>query len=141
MKDVHLVSFILMVGYMILVIIIGAFAWEPISTVFNKNQEIAHFSVLTFQYLAIPYVFFAASSCLKSLFIGTGRTGYYLIPSMVVNLGIYIPVGLMVKLDIWTPKFIEIMQVSIFVFAIDMILSFILVRRLYKRIEIEIGHG
>lgn len=131
-KNVQTVSLLLMTGYMVLVAIIGIFAWEGISFVFNRNEEIVHYSVLTFQYLAVPYIFFAVSSALKTLFVGVGNTFYYFIPSTVVNLAIYVPIGLLVKAGEWEPSFVGIMTLSFFVFAADMVLSALLVRRQYS---------
>lgn len=134
-KNVQYVSLVLMTVYMLFVIIFGLLAWEGISSIFNKNEEIVHFSVATFQYLAIPYLFFAISSGLKSLFVGVGNTFYYLIPSTLVNMVIYIPIGLMVKMGIWDPSFGGIMTLSFFVFAIDMIISALLVHRQYDQLS------
>jgi len=136
-KNVQFMSTFIMASYMAFVAILGTFIWEPLSSFFNTNQAVVDYSVETFYYLAIPYVMFALSSGLKSLFIGTGNTRYYLIPSLAVNMGIYIPIGLMVKAAIYTPSFSEIMTISFAVFALDMIISAILVRKQYSKLKEE----
>ena len=140
-RNVQTVSLILMTGYMVFVAVFGLFSWEAISSIFNRNSEIVKYSVLTFQYLAIPYVFFAVSSALKTLFIGVGNTLYYFIPSTVVNLAIYVPIGLMVKMGMWEPSFEGIMFLSFFVFASDMVISALLVKRQYSILKEAMREG
>ena len=89
----------------------------------------------TFQYLAIPYIFFAIGSALRSLFIGTGNTLVYLIPSAAVNLGIYIPLGLLVKANAYTPSFVELMAMSFVVFATDLVIVSLLTLGEYRVLE------
>jgi len=140
-KRVQIVSFILMSSYMAVALVIGLIAWEPLSSFFNKDASIVKWSVSTFNFLAIPYFFFAVSSALKSLFIGTGRTLYYLIPSAAVNLGIYIPLGLFVKAGWYTPVFSEVMGISFLVFVSDAAISAVLVWNLYQRLQSERNRG
>lgn len=97
--------------------------------------------MLSFQYLAIPYVFFAVSSALKTLFVGIGNTLYYFIPSTVVNLAIYVPMGMMVKIGMWNPSFEGIMVLSFFVFASDMVISAWLVKRQYSVLQRTMKDG
>jgi len=93
MKGVQTVLVVIMSTCIASMMLLGIFLWEPISSIFNVNARIVYYSVATFSFLAIPYVFFTKGSGLKSLFIGTGKTLYVLISSAVVNLGIYIPMG------------------------------------------------
>ena len=137
MRKVQFVSLIIMTTYMLVVTICGIFMWRPLSSFFNQNAEIVDYSVLTFTYLAVPYIFFTIGSAMRSLLIGTGKTFYYLIPSIVVNLGIYIPVGLLVKMNMYTPSFNEIMIISFFVFAIDLVVVTSLVKRAYGKLKRE----
>lgn len=130
-RNVQTVSLLLMAGYMTMVAIVGLFAWEGLSSVFNSNEEVVRFSVLTFKFLAVPYIFFAISSALKTVFIGVGNTLYYFIPSTVVNLAMYVPLGIMVKMGLWEPTFEGVMMLSFFVFASDMVISALLVKRQY----------
>lgn len=139
-RNVQLVSLFIMGLYMTAVAIIGCFAWQEMSSFFNKNQEIVDYSVATFYYLAIPYIMFALSSGLKSLFIGIGNTRYYLVPSTVVNLGIYIPIGIAVKMGYYLPSFDEIMTISFSVFAIDLAISALMVRIQYRKLAQELNN-
>lgn len=140
MRNVQTVSLMIMGLYMTAVAVLGCFIWHDLSSFFNKSQEIVDYSVATFFYLIIPYIMFALSSGLKSLFIGTGNTRYYLVPSTVVNLGIYIPIGIAVKMGYYLPSFDEIMTISFLVFAIDLIISAIMVKIHYRKLvgELEI---
>lgn len=139
MRDVQFVSLAIMTSYMIVVIVAGIFIWEPLSQFFNQNESIVEYSILTFQYLAVPYLFFTIGTAMRSLLIGTGKTSYYLVPSAVVNLGIYIPLGILVKLNMYAPSFAEVMTISFFVFAFDLVIVSYLVRRHYSNLEIELG--
>ncbi len=139
MRNVQMVSLLIMGIYMIAVAVLGCLIWYDLSSIFNKNQEIVDYSVATFYYLIIPYIMFALSSGLKSLFIGTGNTRYYLAPSTVVNLGIYIPIGIAVKMGYYLPSFDEIMTISFLVFAIDLVISAIMVRIHYKKMIWELN--
>jgi len=95
--------------------------------------------VRTFQYLAIPYVFFTVGSALRSLFIGTGNTLVYFVPSAAVNLGIYIPLGLLVKASVYTPSFVELMAISFVVFATDLVIVSLLTLREYRKLGKELS--
>jgi Na+-driven multidrug efflux pump len=139
MKRVHLVSTILMGSYMGVAMIAGVFAWERLSFFFNDSENIVHYSVATFNYLAIPYLFFALGTALRSLFIGTGKTLYYLVPSAVVNLCVYIPLGLMVKSGAYVPSFGAVMTISFAVFATDLVIVSVLVMWVYKRLSTEMS--
>ncbi|MCE5296897.1 MAG: hypothetical protein LLG16_07330 [Euryarchaeota archaeon] len=139
MRNVQMVSLMIMGIYMTSVAVLGCFIWYDLSSFFNKNQEIVDFSVATFYYLAIPYIMFALSSGLKSLFIGIGNTRYYLVPSAVVNLGIYIPIGIAVKMGYYLPSFEEIMTISFSVFAIDLLISALMVRVQYGKLTRELN--
>jgi Na+-driven multidrug efflux pump len=139
-RNVQTVSLVIMGLYMTAVAVVGCFAWQGMSSFFNKNQEIVDYSVATFYYLAIPYIMFALSSGLKSLFIGTGNTRYYLVPSAIVNLGIYIPIGMAVKMGYYLPSFDEIMIISFSVFAIDLVISALMVRIQYKKLGRELNN-
>ncbi len=139
MKDVQLVSLAIMGTYMALVIIAGNFIWQPISQFFNHNEGIVKYSVMTFQCLALPYLFFTIGTAMRSLLIGTGKTNYFLIPSAIVNLGIYVPFGMLVKMNVYVPSFADVMTVSFFVFAIDLVLVSLLVRRHYRSLGLELG--
>lgn len=137
-RKIQVVSIVIMGGYMGIAMIAGVFLWEGLSSFFNDSAEIVHFSTATFHYLAIPYFFFALGTALRSLFIGTGKTLYYLIPSAVVNLAIYVPLGVLVKSDIYSPSFEEVMGISFAVFAVDLAIVSVLVWWVYRRLSLEL---
>ncbi len=138
MRNVQFVSLVAMGGYMALMMLLGVIVWEPLSGFFNTNAAIVTYSVTTFRYLAVPYVFYALGTALRSLFIGTGKTFYFLIPSTVVNLGIYIPLGILVKAGFVTPTFEMLMGLSIAVFSLDLVVVSALVRRQYRELRDEL---
>ncbi len=141
MKDVQFVSLALMGSYMVVMMLLGVFIWEPLSSFFNRNASIVAYSTATFHYLAIPYIFFTLGTALRSLFIGTGKSLYYLIPSAVVNLAIYIPLGLLVRAGAYAPTFDQLMVISFAVFSSDLVIASLLVRRQYRELGDELGVG
>jgi len=138
-KDVQFVSLLLAGSYMVVVMLLGILVWEPLSWFFNKNPAIVAYSTSTFRFLAVPYIFFALGNVLRSLFIGTGKTFYFLIPSTVVNLGLYIPLGILVKAGAFAPSFDQLMLISIAVFSSDLLIVSTLVRRQYRELRDELA--
>lgn len=141
MKNIQIFSTILMGLYMLGWIIIGHFAWEPISKWLNTSisAEIAEYSKTTFNYLIFPYILFAIGSGIKAVFIGTGRPLYVLIPSAIVNIFIYIPLGLSVKYGGIVVGYKLFLEVTIAVFTVDFFVSiFYLYKKGYKPLESHI---
>jgi hypothetical protein len=66
---------------------------------------------------------------------GTGSTLARLIPSAAVNLGICIPLGLLVKANAYTPSFVELMAISFVVFTTDLVIVSLLTLREYRVLE------
>ena len=66
--------------------------------------------------------------------IWTGNTLVYFVPSAAVNLGIYIPLGLLVKASAYTPSFVELMTISFVVFATDLVIVSLLTVREYNKL-------
>jgi Na+-driven multidrug efflux pump len=135
MKGIQLSSSIIMGLYMFFWIVIGQIAWEPISKWLNKNisSEVARYSKLTFDYLMIPYALFAIGSGLKAIFIGTGRPIYVFISSAIVNIIIYIPIGLIAKYGELKVTYLSFLKITVVVFVIDLLVSgYFVYRRGYK---------
>jgi Na+-driven multidrug efflux pump len=130
MKAIQIISCILMGFYMIAWGAVGQIVWEPISRWLNKgiSTDVARYSKITFDYLIIPYTLFAVGSGLKALFIGTGRPFYIFVPSAIVNLFIYMPLGLAAKYAGVKIRYTEFLQATIAVFLLDFILSAVLLR-------------
>jgi hypothetical protein len=87
------------------------------------SSDTARYSKVTFDYLIVPYTLFAVGSGLKALFIGTGRPFYIFVPSAIVNLLIYMPLGLAAKYLGVKIRYTEFLQATIAVFLLDFILS------------------
>jgi Na+-driven multidrug efflux pump len=125
MKDIQKVSTAFLFLYMICWLIIGNFYWIGISRWLNQgvSDEVAQYSTITFYYLIGPYIIYAVGSGLKTIFIGTGRPLYVLIPSAIVNICIYIPFGLAVKYGLIQITYVQFLIVTIFVFAGDFLMT------------------
>lgn len=139
MWNVQFVSLVLMGGYMACMMLLGIVVWTPLSWFFNTNAAVVTYSTATFTYLAVPYIFYALGQAMRSLFIGTGKTFYFLIPSTVVNVGIYIPLGVFVKLGVVVPTFEMLMVLSVAVFSLDLLVVSVLVRRQYRELHKELA--
>jgi len=66
---------------------------------------------------------------------GAGSTLAHLIPSAAVNLGLYIPLGLLVKATAYTPSFVELRGISFVVFTMDLVIVSLLTLREYRILE------
>lgn len=124
MKNIQKASVLIVGAYMFLWAILGTFIWGPISSWLNggASNEVIDYSVLTFQLLIFPYILFSIGSCLKSFFIGTGRPFWIFFTSMIVNVGIYIPLGLLVKASIIELSYYDLLIVTNVVFVLDFII-------------------
>lgn len=124
MRDIQKVSVLIVGTYMIAWAIIGTFIWGPLSGWLNAaaSPEVVDYSVLTFQILIFPYILFAIGSCLKSFFIGTGRPFWIFITSAVVNIGIYVPLGLMVKASMISISYYDFLIITNIVFILDFVI-------------------
>jgi Na+-driven multidrug efflux pump len=131
MKKIQKTSIYIVGTYMIIWMIIGSFVWNPISFWLNGNAkiEVIEYSVITFQFMIIPYLFFSIGSILKSFFIGIGQPFWIFFSSAIVNLGIYIPLGFMVKTGLIQVTFIEFLLISNIVFMIDFLIIFFALRK------------
>lgn len=127
MKGIQVTSCVVMGLYMVAWAVFGQFAWEPISKWLNKSigPDVAEYSKTTFTYLIVPYTLFAIGSGLKAVFIGTGRPVYIFVCSTIVNVLIYIPLGLLAKYAGVKVQYTLFLQLTIAVFTLDFILSII----------------
>lgn len=132
MKKIQIVSVVILTLYILLWIPAGVCYWEPLSRWLNKgvNDTVVCYSMITFNYLIFPYILFTIGSGLKTIFIGTGRPLFVLIPSAIVNIMIYIPFGLMVKYNVISINYINFLLITLSVFTIDFVFT---VFFLYKK--------
>ena len=138
MKDIQIVSTILMTLYMIAWVGIGIFAWAPISSWLNQGIEenVVKYSVISFTFLIFPYILFAINSGLRTFFIGTGRPLVIFISSAIVNLLIYVPLGLIVRFEVYDVTYRTFLIITNIVFILDLfIIAFCLWKFGYSKIE------
>ncbi|MHA1169946.1 MAG: MATE family efflux transporter [Candidatus Hodarchaeales archaeon] len=137
MKDVQIVSTIVMGFYMVAWVFIGIFAWGPISEWLNQGieEDVVKYSIISFSFLIFPYILFAINSGLRSFFIGTGRPMVIFISSAIVNLLIYVPLGFIVKYEVFHVSYRDFLIVTNIVFIIDLVIvAFFLWRFGYRKI-------
>lgn len=140
MKDVQIISTVLMGVYMVLWVIIGIFAWAPISRWLNQGieEDVVKYSVTTFRWLIIPYILFTIGSGLKAFYIGIGKPRLIFISSAIVNLIIYVPLGVLVKYSIFTITYTDFLIISFMVFTMDFIITCLFLWKLgYSRLDVE----
>jgi Na+-driven multidrug efflux pump len=101
---------------------------------FTSNPDVVHYSTVMFWWQIIPYIIFAVSMNLRGVFLGTGKTYYILIVSLVLNLGIILPFFYMMSSLILPQSFESVMLMFVLVDAVDFVATFALVRTLLKRL-------
>jgi len=128
MKNIQKASVLIVGVYMVCWATLGNFVWGPISSWLNGgvSNEVIDYSVMTFRLLILPYILFSIGSCLKSFFIGTGRPFWIFITSMIINIGIYVPLGLLVKGSIVEVSYYDFLIITNVVFLLDFVIILVL---------------
>ena len=93
------------------------------------------YSTATFWWLIIPYFLFGLGMILKSVFYGTGKTRYIFYISAFSNFALIFPFWILAKLNIVTASFDNVMALFMIVFAADLVITYLIVRRLINQIE------
>ena len=140
MKQIQLVSVGAMLLYMLTWICFGSEVWPAFSSWLNSkiSPEVVAYSQTTFNYLIVPYALFVIGSCLKAVFVGTGRFYFLFIASAVVNVMIYIPLGLLVRNDIIGLSYAQFLFVTIAIFALDFVITlYLLLVYGYKKLQFK----
>jgi len=133
-KKVMLTSLLLVTIIMTAIAVGGVFFWKSLSSFFNQNPAMVEYSTSTFWWLIIPYCLFGLDNVLKSVFFGTGKTKYIFYISAFCNFVLIIPFWILAKLGFLTASFNNVMALFAVVFAVDLVLAFILVRRVLAKI-------
>jgi Na+-driven multidrug efflux pump len=138
-KKVLLTSLLLVSIVMTLIAVGGVFFWNSLSSFFNQNPIMVNYSTATFWWLIIPYFLFALGMILKSVFYGTGKTKYIFYISAICNFSLIIPFWILAKLGYLTASFDNVMALFVIVFAMDLAITFVIVRRVMKKLAIQLG--
>lgn len=136
LKKVLVTSLILVSVAMAIIAVGGVFLWNGMSSFFNQNTEMVNYSTATFWWLIIPYCLFALGGILKSVFYGTGKTRYIFYVSAICNFGLIIPFWILAKLCLIVASFNNVMALFVVVFAVDLALTYPLVRKVLKEVEL-----
>lgn len=136
-KKVVITSILLVSLVMIGIAVGGIFFWNSLSSFFNQNPLMVHYSTATFWWLIIPYCLFALGMILKSLFYGTGKTKYIFYISAFCNFLLIIPFWFLAKLDFIVASFDNVMALFLVVFVVDIVITYILFRKTLKKISIQ----
>ena len=110
--------------------LIGFFAIDYIGYIFTSNSDVIQYSSIMFFWQIIPYMLFAITMNLRGLFFGTGKTYYILIISLILNLCVIFPFFLMINNNILPQAFETIMVMFVFVDLIDIIITYLLLKKL-----------
>jgi Na+-driven multidrug efflux pump len=138
-KKVLLTSLLLVTMTMIAIALGGIFFWKSLSSFFNQNPAMVEYSTATFWWLIIPYCLFALDMVLKSIFFGTGKTKYIFYISAFCNFVLIIPFWVLAKLGFLAASFDNVMALFAVVFAVDLVLAYLLVRKVLAKINIGKG--
>lgn len=133
-KKVILTSLLLVTITMTVIAVGGVFFWNSLSSFFNQNPVMVNYSTATFWWLIIPYCIFALDMVLKSVFYGTGKTRHIFYISAFCNFVLIIPFWILAKLGVLTASFDNVMALFVIVFAVDLVITYILVRRVLTQI-------
>lgn len=139
LKKVVLTSLFLVSVAMGTILVGGALFWGNLSYFFNQNPAIVDYSVTSFWWLIIPYCFFALSMVLRSIFYGTGKTKYIFIISSVLNFALIFPFWTLSKLNLVNASFENVMALFVAVFTVDLIITYLLARRIIKAVILQSG--
>ena len=136
-KKIILTSLVLVSIIMTVIAVSGALFWNSLSTFFNQNPLMVHYSTATFWWLIIPYFIFALDMILKSIFYGTGKTKNIFYISGFCNFVLIIPFWILAKLNIITASFDNTMALFVVVFAVDLILAGFLATRVIRKVSAD----
>jgi len=114
--------------------LVGLFSIDKIGYAFTNNPNVIEYSSTMFYWQIIPYILFAASMNIRSIFYGTGKTRNILIISLILNLGVILPFYLLMNSGILAKNYASVMLMFVFVDFIDFIVTIILARRTYMKI-------
>jgi Na+-driven multidrug efflux pump len=115
----------------------GAFFWNSLSAFFNQNPIMVQYSTATFWWLIIPYFLFGLGMILKSVFYGTGKTRYLFYISAFSNFVLIFPFWILAKLNLVTASFDNVMALFVIVFAADLTITYLIVRKVLNRINTQ----
>ena len=125
-----LLGFLIITGFGI----VSIFAIDAMGFFFTSNATVVQYSSIMFWWQILPYIMFAVAMNLRGLFFGTGKTYYILIVSLILNLGIILPFFLMMNNGILPQIYESVMLMFVFVDFVDIIMAFILVKALLRRL-------
>ncbi|MFW9844335.1 MAG: MATE family efflux transporter, partial [Candidatus Thorarchaeota archaeon] len=117
--------------------VISIFTIDAMGYFFTSNPVVVQYSTIMFWWQILPYIMFAVAMNLRGLFFGTGKTYYILIISLVLNLAIILPFFVMMSNAILPQIYESVMLMFVFVDLVDIIITFILVRYLLRRLFIN----
>jgi Na+-driven multidrug efflux pump len=125
-----LLGFLIITGFGVL----GIFAIDAMGFFFTSNPSVVQYSSIMFWWQILPYIMFAVAMNLRGLFFGTGKTYYILIISLILNLAIILPFFLMMSNAILLQVYESVMLMFVFVDFVDIIITYILVKKLLLRL-------
>ncbi len=136
-RKIILTSLVLVSITMAVIAIGGAFFWNSLSSFFNQNPLMVHYSTATFWWMIIPYFIFALDMVLKSVFYGTGKTRNIFYISAFVNFVLIIPFWILAKLNIIIASFDNTMALFVIVFATDLVIAVFLAARVLRKVDAD----
>jgi Na+-driven multidrug efflux pump len=136
LKKAVLTSLFLVSITMTAIALIGVFFWNDLSNFFNQNPDMVKYSTTTFLWLILPYCLFALSGVLKSVFYGTGKTKFIFYVSSICNFALIIPFWILSRFNFVTASFENVMALFVIVFAVDLVITSILARKVIKQMRI-----
>ena len=118
--------------------LIGLFMINNIGNIFTNNLEVIGYSSTMFFWQIIPYILFAVSMNLRSIFYGTGKTLNILLISLILNLGIILPFYILMNNNILLKNYTSIMIMFVFIDVVDILVTIKLAQKAYRQISSKI---
>lgn len=137
-KKVILTSLLLVTITMTAIAVGGVFFWKSLSSFFNQNPAMVEYSTATFWWLIIPYCLFGLDNVLKSVFFGTGKTRYIFYISAFCNFVLIIPFWILAQLGFVVASFDNVMALFVIVFAVDLVLAYLLAKRVLAKVSVSV---
>jgi len=125
------IAFLLVTGFGL----IGLFMIDNIGNFFTDNLEVVRYSSTMFFWQIIPYILFAVSMNVRSIFYGTGKTYNILLISLILNLGIISPFYLLMNNNILSKSYTSIMIMFVFIDVVDILVTIKLAQKIYGKIS------
>lgn len=130
----------MVIGWMFFCLAIGQIAIPYIAKWLNNvslTEGLIKSTMISFNILWFAYLFFALICVLNSYFYRTGRPKSLFVVSFAINIGIYIPLGLMYKSELIDLSYINVLLITVVIYIINALMIYLLYKKDFKLIQYD----